>query len=147
MWAGVISSLSNIVLTVVLVLTIGFIGIPLGTAISLYLSWFWFSKRIGKETGVSFKELFGAAILWPLLASIPGVATAICCDIISSDTSLFLPNLTAAMAGAVAVGFSYLLILRLTPFLDAFDIEFLEKTLHLGRVPGFKLWSRGIGRV
>jgi len=57
-----------------------------------------------------------------------------------------MPNgliLLGCMAGS---GLSYLILIRLMPFLDAFDVEFLEHTLGGRRVPGLRAWTRRVRR-
>ena len=44
-------------------------------------------------------------------------------------------------------GLTYGLLIRMLPFLDHFDVDFLGTTLKLRRVPGFDLLTRRAGRV
>ena len=147
MRAGLIATVSNIVLTVGLVLTIGFWGIPLGTAISLYVSWAWFARAMRGVLGVSHRRFLRVAVVWPVLASLPGLVVSVLCDAASAHTAAFAPNLAAAAAGLAAFAISYLAIIRVMPFLDEWDLDFLENTLKLAHVPGFRIWSRGFRHV
>ena len=42
---------------------------------------------------------------------------------------------------------AYALVIRFTPFLDVYDVAFLEETLKLNRVPGFRAWAARVRRV
>lgn len=147
MKAGIIATVSNLVLTVALVLTIGFWGIPLGTALSLYISWAWFAHAMAPVVDVTPGRLLRTAVVWPLLASLPGLALCVLCDIASRGTLNFAMNLGAAAAGLAAFAVTYLALIRLMPFLDDWDLDFLEHTVKLGRVPGWNLWTRRMKRV
>ena len=141
MKAGLISTISNIVLTVILVLTVGFYGIPLGTALSMFLSSAWFMVVMGGLVGVGLSEIVRRCLLWPMVASLPGLVVCILGDWFSTDMVGRIPNGTVMLACAAVFGFTYLAIIRFTPFLDAFDIEFMENTLRLKYLPGFRAWA------
>ncbi|MBX7256855.1 MAG: polysaccharide biosynthesis C-terminal domain-containing protein [Candidatus Hydrogenedentes bacterium] len=145
MRSGILAMIVNIALTVVLYVSIGFYGIPIATAASLFLTTAWFIVVMKSVIGVSAKTLVSTTLLWPAMASVPGFLACVSADIWTSSLDGRLPN--AAVAGTLAMflGISYLILIRLTPFLDAFDEDFLGNSLSLRRVPGFALWLR-IGR-
>jgi len=147
MKAGIIATVSNIVLTIALVLTIGFWGIPLGTALSLYLSWAWFTRAMRPVVDVAPARLLRTAVLWPLLASLPGLALSVLCDIASMQSASFVVNLGAAAGGLGAFSLTYPILIRFMPFFDEWDLDFLENTVKLGRLPGFQRWRRGMKHV
>ncbi len=142
MKTGVISMTSNIVFTILLVLTIGFYGIPLGTAFSMLVSWVWFLGAMRRLIGVRAGELLRVSVLWPVLASVPGTIACAALDLTFADVVGRLPNAAVAAAGAAIFAITYLVILRQTPFLDAADAEFLLDTLRLRRIPGARWFAR-----
>jgi len=147
MKAGLIATVSNIVLTVALVLTLGFYGIPLGSALSTFLSCAWFMVAMRSVVGVGLADLLRRCIAWPMAACLPGLGVCMAGDWLSTGLVGRIPNGGIALSCAAIFGLSYLLVIRFTPFLDAFDAEFLEATLRLGRIPGFRAWTRRARRV
>jgi O-antigen/teichoic acid export membrane protein len=146
MKAGLIATGANIALTVALVLTVGFWGIPIATAVSMVLAFAWFVGAARSVIGVGPGELLRDAVLWPTLASVPGFVACVCADMLTADVSGSAANGGILLASAAVFGAMYLGLIRLVPFLTAFDIEFLGDTLHLARVPGFRLWTRRVMR-
>lgn len=147
MKAGLIATAANIGFTLALLATVGFYGIPLGTAVAMAISCLWFMRAMGPVAGVGAMELVRSSLLWPALASVPGLAVCIAGDILNAGLVGRVPN--AAVAGGCGLFFAaaYLAIIRYTPFLDAFDIDFLANMLRLKRVPGFRFYVRRVGRV
>ncbi len=141
MYAGLISMCTNIGLTVLLVWRFGFYGVPVATAVAMVLSVGWFFVALRRRVDVRLRELIRTACLWPALAAAPGFAVCVGIDAGTTFADR-LSNLAAAGAGGIVLGISYLVLIRLMPFLDAFDVRFLEETLHLGRLPGFELLTR-----
>jgi len=146
MWAGIISTSVNIVLTLGLFYAIGFYGIPIATSIGMAVSTAWFFFAMRRELGVGLRELLTVSVLWPAVASLPGVAGGIVLNHWLAAQSGQLWCLLGAGAALAWFGVSYLVSLRLLPFLDSFDRHFLIHTLRLGRIPGFALllgtWGR-----
>jgi O-antigen/teichoic acid export membrane protein len=138
MKAGILAMAGNLVLTIVLVMVFGFYGVPAATAIALLISTCWFFLAMRRHADVPIRDLLAAAAGWPLIASLPGGLMAAGCAWYVSALESRLPNLLAAGAGAAIFGLIYVLLLRLLPFLDAFDADFLENTLRLGRLPGIR---------
>ncbi len=144
MKAGLISMVSNVVLTLALVYTVGFWGIPTATAASMFLSWAWFAWAMGKTADVGPLDLFRTALRWPVMAALPGFALCLAGDWLAVDLVGRLGNgaVLAATGGLLCV--TYLAFIRMTPFIDGYDLEFFDETLGLGRVPGYRLWTRRI---
>jgi O-antigen/teichoic acid export membrane protein len=147
MKAGIIATVSNIVLTVTLYLTMGFYGIPLATALSMVISWAWFAWAMDRVVGVGPGTLLETAVQWPIAASLPGFAACVSLGYWFSDLAGRPLNGAVVLACAGVFGALYLVLLRLLPFLDAFDAYFLEETLKLRRVPGFRFVTRRARRV
>ncbi|NIA14051.1 MAG: oligosaccharide flippase family protein [Nitrospiraceae bacterium] len=146
MKAGIIAMVSNLTLTVVLMLTLGFYGVPLATAASMFLSCAWFIRAMRAVSGVGPGELVRVSLVWPIVAALPGLVVCIAGDWLSAGFVGRGPNAIMAMVCGGAFSISYLVLIRFTPFLDAFDVDFLANVLHLRRVPGFGLWSRRAAR-
>lgn len=144
MKAGLISMVSNVFLTLLLVYTVGFWGIPTATAASMFLSWAWFAWAMGKAIDVGPGNLFRAALLWPVMAALPGFAICLAGDWLAFDLVGRLSNgaVLALTGGLFCV--TYLGFIRMTPFIDGYDLEFFDDTLGLGRVPGYRAWTRRI---
>ena len=138
MYAGLLSMAANIGLTVLLVWRFGFYGVPVATAAAMLLSAGWFFTALRRRVDVRLRDLLRTACIWPVLAAAPGFAASIGIVAVLEAPGR-LASLAAACAGGAVLGLSYLALIRLMPFLDAFDVRFLEETLHLGRVPGFHL--------
>lgn len=136
MKAGIIAMVSNLVFTISLVLTIGFYGVPLGTAISMVLSCIWFVEAMKSIVGVGSRELVRVSLLWPTAAALPGIVVCIACDFLSSGIDGRWTNAAVMVGCAVFFGLVYAVVLRLTPFLDAYDVEFLCDLVKADRLPG-----------
>ena len=137
MKAGLISMSSNIALTIALVLLVGFHGVAAATSLGLLISTIWFFLAMRRVVDVSLRTLVRDALLWPALACIPGIIATVAVEFSVHGHAGRLPNLLAAGAAAAIFGLSYLALLWLFPFLDRFDVDFLDKTLRVGRLPGF----------
>ena len=72
MRAGLLSMSANIALTVSLLYTVGFWGIPIATAISMAASWVWFVHAATFTTGAGITEQLGAGLNYSLRATMPG---------------------------------------------------------------------------
>ena len=150
MKAGVIATVANIVLTVALALTVGFWGIPVATAISMFISWTWFARALAPVIGVSPGRMLRAAMVWPAAAALPGF---VCCVVLDWSTREaaalegFAPSAGVLVAATAVYGVLFLSLIRIAPFLDAFDAAFLGETLGLARVPLVRRWLRGACRV
>lgn len=150
MKAGLISMIANIVLTVALVLTVGFWGIPVATAASMFLSWAWFTRAVTPVLGVPPRKLLAAAMGWPLLASLPGTAICLVFNVFAPTATVWWQR-TAVGTGlalcALAFGVAFLWIIRRTPFIDSYDAAFLVDVLKLNRVPFIGPWLEELRSV
>lgn len=142
MKAGLIAMISNIVLTIALVLTVGFWGIPIATTIAMALSWAWFTRVFGTLIEVPAREIVRRTLAWPALAAACGLALCALGDWFAFGADGRILNLSALAVSSIAFAGVYLLVLRMTPFVDDRDIEFFDDTLGLGRLPGYSRWSR-----
>ncbi len=147
MYAGIISTAGNILFTIGLVYGIGFYGVPLGTTFGMLISTMWFFWVLRKHLALSSTELMRVAVAWPALASLPGASVCLMAQWILSGQGGHLPNLLGAGATAAIFGMLYVVTIGRTPFLDAFDVTFLETTLHAKRLPGFGLLTWRARRV
>jgi len=141
MLAGLISMIANIGLTVVLYWTVGFYGIPVATALALGLSTAWFFRAMRREIEVSPWHLLRASLLWPIVAALPGTLLCIAMAWAVGGYHDRIGNLALAGIAAGVFGLLYLWFLRLTPFLDSYDVSFFRDTLRMNRVPGFRFMT------
>ena len=146
MKAGLIATVSNITLTIALVFPFGLYGVALGTALSTVLSTAWFISAMRNVVDVRPAELIRVSLLWPAIASLPGFAICLIADAFSVGLAGRAANGLALAGCAFAFGAAYLATIRFTPFLDAFDVQFLAKSLKLDRIPGFGLLTRRAAR-
>lgn len=142
MYAGLISMTSNIVLTIALVYTFGFWGIPVATVISMLVSWVWFTGALGKEVQVPMRRIIEKALVWPLLAVIPGLIVCGIAEVLGASLEGRLANGILVLGTWAVMSASYLFFIRWTPFLDHFDLEFLDDALGLKRFRIYRLWSQ-----
>jgi peptidoglycan biosynthesis protein MviN/MurJ (putative lipid II flippase) len=147
MRAGLIATFANIALTIGLVWWIGFWGIPVATAMSMFISSGWFFRRMHAIAGVGGATVLRESLLWPMVAALPGLAFALWCDWFTADATGVLVNAGALCASVVFLGITYAGLIRFTPFFDAYDVEFFGDTLAMRRIPGFELWSARARRV
>lgn len=142
MYAGLISMFGNIALTLLLVYALGFYGVPMGTSLAMFISTAWFFAAMRRTVSMPLHRLLLGPAGWPLLACAPGFLLCAIEAWFMSGYQERLPNLIAVGAGASAFCLFYASMLYFTPFLDAFDVDFLEKTLKLGALPGFAALMR-----
>jgi len=147
MKAGAIATLSNLALTVLLVWRFGFYGIPVATALSMFLSCTWFFLAIRPLFDIGLGRLLRTTALWPAVASIPGLAVCVLGDLLTGGATSRDVNAVAVLVCGGVFGLTYGVLIRMLPFLDHFDVDFLGTTLKLRRVPGFDLLTRRAGRV
>lgn len=145
MQAGIVSTVANIVLTIALVFPAGIYGVAAATSLGMLISTAWFFARLHSALGVQPAALLREALLWPALASVPGLLWCLGIAYGTRDWAGHGANFGAAMAAALGLALLYLGVLRVAPFLNAFDHRFLEETLRLGRLPGYR-WLVGSAR-
>lgn len=138
MWAGLISMVANVVLTVFLFWCFGFLGVAAGTSLALGLSTAWFFRAMRRLIGLAPTALLSEALLWPGIAALPGTALCVAVNFGLQGFTDRPANLIAAGLCFGVFGLSYGLCLRLTPFVDAYDVDFLRDTLRADRLPGFR---------
>jgi peptidoglycan biosynthesis protein MviN/MurJ (putative lipid II flippase) len=142
MIAGIISMAANLALTLLFVAVVGFYGVPVATSLGLLISTAWFFAAMRRVIAVSPGALLRTSLWWPAVASLPGFFLCLAGGWWLGELPGRVPNLLAAGVFAGVLSLSYVGVIRLTPFLDAFDVDFLDDTLHLGRLPGFR-WLTG----
>lgn len=147
MKAGLVSMCSNLLLTIGLVLTIGFWGIPIATATSMLISWAWFAHAVRGDLGVGFGGLVRRTLQWPLLAAAPAVVPCLLLDHWGAANPAFAINLALLACAGCVFGLVYILIIQWTPFMDAEDLRLLNSTLPLDRIPLAQAWLRRAARV
>lgn len=138
MWAGLISMVANVALTVLLFWMVGFYGVAAGTSLALGLSTAWFFGAMRRLLDVSPGALLREALLWPTIAALPGTVICVVVNLGLQNYTDRPANLIVATICFGIFGLSYGLCLRLTPFVDAYDVDFLRDTLRADRLPGFQ---------
>ena len=147
MRAGLISLTANIALTLLLVKIIGFWGIPVATVISMYLSWGWFVHAMRSVVDVGAVTLWRESIRGATVASIPVVLFAFGGSMLSTSITSRVEGffgLTVMLAFCTAM---YLAAIKRPSNFDAKDLDFMDHTLKLKHVPGYKSWSVGLRDV
>jgi len=121
MTAGLIEMTGNVTLTVVLVLTLGFYGIPLGTALAMGLSCTWFVRAMRPLVDAGAWELMRTTLVWPLVAALPGLAGCMGAAWLTAGTPGRMASAVAVLAAGGFLALSYTALLQRTPFFDAYD--------------------------
>ncbi|MCC6795490.1 MAG: oligosaccharide flippase family protein [Candidatus Hydrogenedentes bacterium] len=142
MRTGLISMVCNISLTVAFVYPFGYLGVASATTLSMYASMAWFLIAMRTLTRVGIVTVVREALLWPTLASLPGAIVCVIIQISFTPGDARVTNLGIVAMAAAAFAVLYALCIRQLPFLDAFDAEFLERTLRLRAMPGFTFMTR-----
>ncbi len=124
MKAGLISMIANVFLTVILVFTVGFYGIPLATSMSMFISTLWFFYAFRSFTKVPFRRLFGTAIARPLVSCTPGLLFSLLSAqwVFGESSRVLLAFYLILSAGFFCV--TYLMGLRFSTFFDDWDRQF-----------------------
>lgn len=147
MKAGLISLSVNIGLTLVLVKTIGFWGIPIATAISMHVSWFWFMGAMRNVMNVGLGTLLRDAIRGATIAAIPVATFAFGGTLLSASIESRLEGLLGLgcmLAFCIAM---YLAAIKRPTNFDETDLNFMDHTLKLKHLPGYEKWSRSLRDV
>ncbi len=106
LWASLWTLLSNALISVPLVLTLGFYGPAIGTAVAFVPTVFFYCYYIGKASGVPVRETFP---VWDyarvILAAVPGCAVAVALKLSLAwpDWAMFLVEGAAVLGGYAAV--------------------------------------------
>lgn len=127
MTAGLIEMTGNVTLTIALVLTMGFYGIPLGTALAMGLSCAWFLRAMRPLVDVGGWDLIRTTLLWPLVAALPGLACCLGASWWTAGTSGRATSAVAVLGAGVALAVSYAALLYCSPFFDAYDRDFARQ--------------------
>ncbi|MFP6584361.1 MAG: oligosaccharide flippase family protein [Candidatus Hydrogenedentota bacterium] len=144
MRAGLISLCANLALTLILVYTIGFWGVPIATVVSMYVSWFWFMGAMRGVVDVEPSRLWRESIRGAVIASIPVGLFAWGVTFVSVSVGSRVEGLLGlAVMGAFCVAM-YLAGLRRSTIFEEDDLDFMDHTLRLKHVPGYKAWSRSL---
>ncbi|MCH7960013.1 MAG: polysaccharide biosynthesis protein [Candidatus Hydrogenedentes bacterium] len=142
MKAGLIATVSNITLTLGLVFSVGFWGIPIATGISMWISGAWFAGAFGRVIAVGLGEVIRRAVVWPVVAGLPGLAFGFLAAWGAGDIPGRWASLGMLVGATLATLITFFLIIRHTRFLDERDLDFFDGTLGLGRIPGYARWVR-----
>jgi O-antigen/teichoic acid export membrane protein len=142
MIAGLISMVSNLALTIAFVFAFGFWGVPVATALSMAISWAWFTAAMQRLVGVGPRELFATAMRGPLFAGIAPLTFIAACDALSAGIDSRAAALAVVAVAFIVFSGLYLTLLRRSGTFDAADFDFFERVLKLNRVPGYTLWAR-----
>ena len=147
MKAGLISMTANIILTLILVRTLGFYGVPIATSLAMALSTLWFFNTLIAIQPVSRWRLLREGLLLPSLACIPACLITLGILFLTQSMERRIENLL--MTGLAAGLFTalFLLVLRSTRILDRFDVQFMEENLRLHRLPLFRWWTARMRHV
>ncbi len=147
MKSGLISLTVNIALTVLLVKTIGFWGIPIATVISMYISWGWFLHAMREIVEVSPAQVWRDALRGAVVATLPVALLAF----IGSRLLITNTLIDTRLSGLIALAFmlilcvaSYLWAIRRRAIFGTADLDFMDTTLKLKHLPGYRLWSRSL---
>jgi len=142
MVSGLISMVSNILLTIAFVYAFGFWGVPAATALSMVISWVWFVRAMRGLVGVGAAELFAVALRGPLLAAIAPTIFIVGCDALASDVASRFSALAVVAVSFIVFTGLYLTLVRRMGTFDEADLDFFERVLRLNRVPGYMVWAR-----
>lgn len=147
MKAGLISLFSNVLLTLLLVYWMGFWGVPIATVLSMYLSWLWFMAAMTAVIHVSPAQLWRESIRGALIASMPVFIFAWGATWLSGSIDSRLEGLIGlAIVGVFCVAM-YLSMIRRPVIFGEDDLDFMDHTLRMKHLPGYKKWSRSLRDV
>ena len=147
MKAGLISLSVNIALTLVLVQTIGFWGVPIATVVSMYVSWFWFAGAMGSVIDVGFGTLWRDAIHGAVIAAIPVGLFALGGTYVSGSIGTRLEGGAGLFCIWLFCVLMYLSAIKRPSIFSSVDLDFMDHTLKLKYVPGYKKWSQALRDV
>jgi O-antigen/teichoic acid export membrane protein len=128
--ASIITIVVNIVLSLILINMIGYIGVAIGTAVSLILGPIYYFVKFHGEIQLSLGKLIRDVALLPMAASIvPAVAVyTIYLALVAADVPTDRLVSLAVLGGMGAVFFAiYLLIIGYYRYFDKFDLDLMRK--------------------
>jgi len=130
MKAGAFQLILNVILSIALVIKIGFVGIVIATLISLSLSSIWFMKMFHKYLEYPLLKFIGKIFVMPFPVSIfAGVIVIVLnhyIDLINLPSNR-LVNFSILTLRAIVFTMIYLLIIFRTKYLDEYDKILLKK--------------------
>lgn len=136
MGAAIVSAVSNILLSVVLIYSFGFLGAALAVTVSLILGPLYFFVKLHAQLDISTKDLLGEIALMPLLACAVPAAAVLLLNIkfIPAGSSLSRSAaLWIFLAECLSFSGIYLAIVLKTGGLDSYDRSILKKLVNLAR--------------
>jgi O-antigen/teichoic acid export membrane protein len=138
MRAGLVSAAANILLTVLLVYPWGVYGVAAATSLGMLISTAWFARVMAREFGLDPRGVARETLLWPAVASLPGLVVCTALARAFANETGQAAQLGVIVCGGLCFALTYAVVLRFSPFLNAFDRSFLGETLGLARVPGLR---------
>ena len=142
MKAAIITVVSNIILSVVLIIAIGFIGVAIATTVSLILGPVYFFIKLHSHLRLSLKNFVREIVVVPFIASI--IPTMLIYGLnsgikIANLSSSRLINLSIfAFSGILFIVIYLALILR-NRYLDKYDIDLLKRHFAFGELNLLKM--------
>ena len=130
MRAALITAISNIILSIILIIMIGFIGVAIGTTVSLIIGPLYFFAKLHSHLQIPLRNFIRQVILMPLIASflsallIHGVNSGIISANLPSNR---LTNLCIFAFGGILFLGTYLAVILKSKYLDEYDLRLLKK--------------------
>ncbi len=132
MKAAIISAISNIILSVILAIAIGFVGIAIATTISLILGPIYFYIKLHKHIRLPLRNFVRETVTAPLIASI--ISAVLIYGLYYGITLTNLPssrliNLCVFTFSGTLFIVIYLTVIIRNKYLDKYDIDLLKRHL------------------
>jgi O-antigen/teichoic acid export membrane protein len=136
MGAAIVSAISNIILSVMLVLSVGFFGVAIATSVSLMLGPTYFFIKLHRHMSLSSGKIIMELVLLPFVAAvIPALLLCVGTSLIApaaSSSGRLVNSGVFILEGTVFLGIYLLVILR-AGYLDGYDRNMLKKiAMHSG---------------
>jgi len=147
MKAGLISLSVNIALTLALVQTIGFWGVPVATVVSMVVSWLWFAGAMRGLVDVGLGALWRDAIRGAVVAAIPVGLFALGGSYLSESISTRVEGGAGLVCIWLFCVLLYVSAIRRPSIINSADLDFMDHTLKLKHLPGYKKWSQALRDV
>jgi O-antigen/teichoic acid export membrane protein len=127
-YASLLATVLNVVLSLALIKRYGFSGAVLGTALPMIISAFYFLKLARPYVGISFPDILRGAYLKPIACSFVAGA-AMLAAVFLRERSLWI----ILVAHVTVYGVIYFIGLLVTHFFDRFDLEKAKRHIPLAR--------------
>ena len=130
MRAALITAISNIILSITLIIVIGFIGVAIATTVSLIIGPIYFFMKLHSHLQILLKNFIREVVLMPLIASflsallIHGVNSGIMSANLPSNR---LTNLCIFASGGILFLGIYLAVILRSKYLDECDLDLLKR--------------------